>query len=141
VASPWSGVLAVGCAAGVDAIGRAGFAPARQRVFRAAGSQGWQLAQRSAALVQALAGGGGCLVSFPSGACPAGLAPCPAWRSAGGSGSWGSLCLALGLGVPVFLFAPGGVAAPPAVAGRFAPVAACPGWFFAAAPPASPSLF
>jgi hypothetical protein len=133
-ASPWSGQLLVGCAGGVDAIGRAGFPAGRLRVFQSAGHRPWQFAQRSASLVSALAAGGGCLVSFPSGPCPVGLVPCVSWRSAGGSGSWGTVCMALGLGVPVLLFAPAGLEAPAAVAGRFVPVAGAVGWWFSAAP-------
>jgi hypothetical protein len=126
--SSWSGQLLVGCASGVDEVGRGAFPSAR--VFSAAGSEPWQFAQRSASLVSALALGGGCLVSFPDGPCPPGLSPCSSWRSAGGSGSWGSVCLALGLGVPVLLYCPGPVVlAPPSVAGRFAPVAGAPGWW------------
>ncbi|MEK7254519.1 MAG: hypothetical protein AAB316_07230, partial [Bacteroidota bacterium] len=100
-----------------------------------------RLAARSAAFVRFLSSSRACLVSFPGGACPARLAPCRAWRSASGSGSWGSICLALGLGVPVFLFAPAGLLAPPAVAWRFALVAGSPGWFFAAPPVPVFSLF
>ncbi len=135
VASSWSGVLAVGCAGGIDAIGRGALLPAsRLRVFSVSGSEPWRFAARSASLVSGLAAGGGCLVSFPGGPCPGGLAPCSVWRPAGGSGSWGSVCLALGLGVPVLLFSPGPVVlAPPSVAGRFVAVSGAPGWWWSGA--------
>lgn len=140
-ASPWAGVLAVGCAGGVDAIGRAAFPAGRVQVFRSAGQQPWQFAQRSAALVSALASGSGCLAAFPSGPCPAGLVPCASWRPAGGSGTWGTVCVALGLGVPVLLFAPEGVQAPAAVAGRFGAVEGGAGWWYAAPAVAQGALF
>ncbi|MCF8245527.1 MAG: hypothetical protein K9J37_13635 [Saprospiraceae bacterium] len=134
VSSAWSGVLVVGCAAGVDQVGRSsGLPSSRLRVFSVAGLERWQFAQRSAALVSALAAAGGCLVSFPGGPCPVGLAPCSVWRPSGGSGSWGSVCMALGLGVPVLLYSPGPVViAPPAVAGRFVAVAGAAGWWVSA---------
>jgi len=63
-----------------------------------------RLAQRSAALVRAVAcAGGGGLVAFPAAACPTGLVPAATWRSSG-SGTWSSLALAAGLGLPVVVF-------------------------------------
>jgi hypothetical protein len=67
-----------------------------------------RLAQRSAAMVRAVAsaGGGGGVVGFPAGACPAGCVPAAAWRSSG-SGTWSTLALAAGLGLPVVVFPAG----------------------------------
>lgn len=101
--------VAVGCARGIDAAVRQA-APGCQ-VFQAAGSQGWQLAARSSALVRAASGGG--LVAFPSGFCPAGVRVSRSF-SGSGSGTWGSVAFAIGQGVPVIMFAsvaPGSVQA------------------------------
>lgn len=108
----------VGCASGADAAARLGAGSAAQ-VFRV-GSFGRAgvpfsaaLVARSVAFVQALAASPApCLVSFPAAACPVGLAPAARWPSGFGSGSWASLALAVGLGVPVFVFLPAGVVPP-----------------------------
>jgi hypothetical protein len=105
----------VGCAPGVDAVFRSAFPAAR--VFSAAsfGRGRGAFAARSSAFVTALAGAGGCLVSFPSGPCPAGLVPSSSSSRAfcgAGSGSWASLALAVGLGVPCFVWLPAGVCPP-----------------------------
>ena len=113
--------VVVGCAAGADAFVRS--AAPGARVFRAASFAGpWRgrLAARSAAMVRFVAASPSpLLVGFVSGSCPAGLVPSPAASAcfAGvGSGSWASLALAAGLGVPVVVFwcGPGPVALPPA---------------------------
>lgn len=94
------------CVSGADAAVRsvcssAGVVP---RVFRASSSVPGAVAARSAALVRALAGVGGLLVSAPGVPCPAGVVPARSWRSgACPSGSWSSLALAVGLGVPVLV--------------------------------------
>jgi hypothetical protein len=106
-AVPSSSVVLVGCAGGVDAAVRGAFPGAA--VFSVEFSGRGAFAARSSAFVRSLVSRGGVLFSFPSGACPAGLVPSSSWRSAGGSGSWGSLALAIGLGVPCFVFCPAGV--------------------------------
>jgi hypothetical protein len=106
-AVPSSSVVLVGCAAGVDRAVRGAFPGAV--VFSVEFSGRGAFAARSSAFVRSLVSRGGVLFSFPSGACPAGLSPSSSWRSAGGSGSWGSLALAIGLGVPCFVFSPAGV--------------------------------
>ena len=151
----------VGCAAGVDraafyalspvpfarpaaggrvAIGRVqlfavspagAFGPARGRAAFAA---------RSLAFVAALRAAGGCLVSFPGSSCPPGLSPASSF-SGSGSGSWATVCAALGSGVAVLLWSPGGLSVPFSVGLRFSPFPAAPGWFFAPAPAAQPTLF
>lgn len=68
-----------------------------------------RLAGRSAALVFAVAtsGPGACLVAFVRDPCPPHLRPtasASAAFSGHGSGSWGSLALAAGLGLPVVVF-------------------------------------
>lgn len=105
-ALPSSVSVLVGCQRGVDAAVRAA-RPAAQ-VFSAAAFEGagrGAFAARSAALVRAVASGGGCLVVFPSGPCPSGVRPSRRF-SGQGSGSWGSAALALGLGCPVLVCAP-----------------------------------
>jgi len=120
----------VGCAGGVDGsvvagLGRSG--SARLRVFRVAGAGRGLLAARSVAFVRALSAAGGSLLSFPSGACPAGLVPSssPSRCFTGyGSGSWASLALAVGLGGPCSVFL--GLA--PTPSGRSVPVLPPRGW-------------
>ena len=97
----------VGCASGVDAAFR-GFFPSA-RVFSAAsfGSGRGAFAARSAAVVRAVQLAGGVWVSFPSGACPAGLLPSASSSGAfcgSGSGSWASAAFAVGSGLPVLVF-------------------------------------
>jgi hypothetical protein len=106
-AVPSSSSVLVGCAAGVDRAVRLAFPGAV--VFSVQFSGRGAFAARSSAFVRSLSARGGVLFSFPSGACPVGLVPSSSWRSAGGSGSWGSLALAVGLGLPCFVFSPAGV--------------------------------
>lgn len=97
----------VGCAAGVDRFFRSQFPSAVVFSPEFAGRGGF--AARSAACVSAVGAAGGLWVSFPSGVCPVGLAPARRWVSAGGSGSWGSLAVAVGSGVPSLVFSPDGL--------------------------------
>ena len=99
--------IAVGCASGTDAAVRA--AVPQARVFLASGRKPWQLAQRSQAMVQGVVQSGGfrAIVGFPSQPCPAGLVPSSRASncfSGHGSGTWGTLAYAYGLGLPVFVF-------------------------------------
>ncbi len=90
-----------------------------------------RLASRSAALVSAVAasGVGRGFVGFVSSPCPAGLGPSfspSACFSGPGSGSWGSLALAIGLGLPVVVFPVGALASAgvlPASWGSWSPLA------------------
>jgi hypothetical protein len=127
---PGSRIL-VGCAAGVDAYFRSRF-PAAE-VFAVAsgrwGSGRGAFAARSAACVRAVTAAGGLWVSFPSSPCPAGLRPSSSQsRCFGGfaAGSWSSLALALGFGVPCLVRLPDGVAVPKGWG--LSPVAGCSGW-------------
>ena len=95
--------VAVGCAAGLDAVVRSACPSAV--VFSAAsfGVGRSSFARRSAALVSACSA----LVVFPSSPCPAGLAPSPSASACFcglGSGSWASAAFAAGLGLPVVVF-------------------------------------
>jgi hypothetical protein len=116
--------VAVGCAAGADAFAlsaarRAGLPVSFFSVASGSfGSGRSAFARRSSAFVSAVAASGsGCgLVAFVSASCPAALFPSPvaARCFAGfGSGSWASVALAVGLGVPVVVFPVGGASALP----------------------------
>jgi hypothetical protein len=100
--------VAVGCARGADSLVRAAYPSAV--VFRVSGPRfPGALVARSVRFVQFVAGSGsGCgLVGFVSVPCPAGLVPSrfSSRCFAGfGSGTWASLALAVGLGVPVVVF-------------------------------------
>lgn len=142
VAAVGAGVpVSVGCASGVDELVRS-LCP-RARVFSVAevGFSGrGAFARRSQLCVESVAVPGGVWVSFPGGACPAGLLPSASLSrcfSGFGSGSWASLALAAGLRVPCLLFLPPGVAAP----AGWGFVAGGGGWFFRAAPAVQLSLF
>lgn len=133
-AVPSSASVVVGCAAGVDAVVR--LACPSARVFSVAsgafGSGRGAFAARSTACVQAVAAAGsaGLWVSFPSGACPAGLLPSASSSrcfSGSGSGTWASLALAVGLAVPSLVFLPTGVVSP--AGWGLKPVAGSPEWF------------
>jgi hypothetical protein len=103
----------VGCAEGADRVFRSALACRVFQADRALGRGGF--ASRSAAVVAAVAAAGGCWVSFPGGACPAGLLPSASQSGAfcgSGSGSWASLALAIGRGVPSLVWLPDGVSVP-----------------------------
>jgi hypothetical protein len=63
----------------------------------------WALAERSTRMVRAIAIEGGVLHAFLNKPCPDGVKPCKKWQSAKGSGTWGTIALAVGLGVDVDL--------------------------------------
>ena len=143
-AAGFSAPVGVGCARGVDALVRGRFPAAEVFRVQAPVSRG-AFAARSARLVRWVASGSGLLVAFPAGAAPAGLRP--SQRFAGhGSGTWGSVALALGLGAAVLVVVPAaadqGFPAPAAVAARFrlAGPAPCGGSLWLA-PAVAPSLF
>jgi hypothetical protein len=105
--SRFSGRVFVGCADGVDAVVRSSFSPASLSVFSVSKSEASRLggsafAARSARLVQSVAESHGVLVACPLGACPDGVEPSRSFRGFG-SGSWGSVALAVGLGCPVLV--------------------------------------
>lgn len=105
----------VGCQRGIDEIARSYFPGAI--VFRASdfGVGKGSFAARSAACVRAVAAAGGLWLSFPSSPCPSGLFPSSSSsRCFGGfaSGSWSSLALALGLGVPCLVWLPPSIPCP-----------------------------
>ena len=109
------GPVVVGCASGIDAAVRSAL-PSASVVSAASFGRGrGAFAARSVAVVRRVAAVGGVWVSLPGRACPAGLFPsasASACFGGRGSGSWASLALAVGLGVPAVVFLPAGVAAP-----------------------------
>ena len=128
-----SASVVTGCAAGIDGVARALRPSASVVRVSAFGSGPGALAARSTAVVQAARAGGGpssLWLAFPSGPCPGGLAPArqsSACFSGHGSGTWASLALAVGLGVPALVFLPAGVPAPPASGPGAWPLAPVPG--------------
>jgi hypothetical protein len=106
--------ILVGCAYGVDAQVRAVYPDAT--VYEAADFDAptWpaKLAKRSAAMVTDVHAAGGCLIAIPMAPCPPKVEPCTAWKSSQGSGTWGTIALAAGLGVPTVFHLPLGLAAP-----------------------------
>jgi len=129
--SGFGGSVGFGCASGVDSVVRSAFPSASVfsvssfldggRVARAS------FALRSSALVSWCAARGGLLVAFPLGAFPSGVAVSSSFHGCG-SGSWGSVALALGLGCPVLVVSPVVVGAAwfGALAACFRPVGAAP---------------
>lgn len=151
VASVVASVLAagrlvlVGDAAGADSFVRRAAGPlcAVARVSPAARSSlgPAAFAARSVRLVRAVARrrffSGSAFVGFVSSPCPAGVLPARRWSSgSSASGSWSSLALAAGWGVPVFVFwcAPGPPALPSSWSGSWVPAAPsgvwCSAWRF-----------
>ena len=81
----------VGDARGVDAVVRNSL---RCQVYQAEGRQPWQLAQRSAQMVRAIANSPNAkLIAFPNKPCPEGVKPSKSF-SGKGSGTWGTVALA-----------------------------------------------
>ena len=118
----------VGCAAGVDAFFRGAFPLAVVLAASSFGVGRGSFAARSVAAVRCL-GSEGLWVSFPSGACPAGLLPSASSSRCfcgAGSGTWASAAFASGSGLPVLVFG----FAPPAGWGF---VSLGVGWWFRAA--------
>lgn len=140
---PGGSQVFVGCARGVDAFFRGVFPLAA--VFSVASGQFGAVgrgafAARSSACVRAVAAAGGLWVAFPSSPCPVGLVPSASssrcFRGLG-SGSWASLALALGLGVPCVVF----LGSLPCPCGwDLSPVASSPGWFSSVGQPSPVQL-
>lgn len=110
--------IAVGCAAGADAVVRSAAPSAVVFSASAFGAGRAAFARRSVALVRAVSAGGpgSGLVVFPAAPCPPGLvasARSSACFCGLGSGSWASAAFAAGLGLPVVVFPCGFSALPP----------------------------
>ena len=96
------GVVGVGCARGVDQHVRSYFPQAK--VFRVQPPINCKaFALRSTRLVNWVSVSSGLLVAFPSTICPAGVAPSSSFYGFG-SGTWGSVALAVGMGASVLVF-------------------------------------
>lgn len=115
--------VSVGCAKGIDSLVRAYFrsSPSLLVFSVASGRFGVgrsAFARRSVACVRSVARGDrSVLVALPSSpSCPPGVVPCRYWKSASGSGTWGSVAFALGSGRRVLLWLPSGCL-PPAWSG------------------------
>ena len=143
-----SASVGVGCASGVDQYVRSSFPSAvvfsvssflfGGRVCRAS------FALRSSALVHSVASSSGLLVAFPLGSCPVGVRVSSSFSGCG-SGSWGSVALAVGLGCSVLVVLPVGASSAwfGALAYRFCyvGVAPCGGSLWLAKPIGQLSLF
>ena len=71
------------------------------KVYQAEGKQPWQLAQRSKAMVDGCAAlSNAKLIAFPNKPCPKGVKPSKNF-SGKGSGTWGTIAYAWGLGMDV----------------------------------------
>ena len=100
--SGYSGVVGVGCAKGVDNLVRSYFPQAR--VFKVQSPINRKaFALRSTRLINWLVASSGLLLAFPSTSCPAGVTPSLRFNGYG-SGTWGSVALAIGMGAPVLLY-------------------------------------
>jgi hypothetical protein len=93
----------IGDADGADKMARETVKNGTQTHYKADGWQVWQLAARSTKLVKKLAENHGTLHAWANKLPPDGLKPGKTWKSASGSGTWGTVALAVGLGVPVEL--------------------------------------
>ena len=116
--APSAGVV-VGCARGADSLAQSLFPAVRVSVFSVAsgrwGSGRSAFARRSAAVVEAAAARGGLWLSFPVGSCPSVVRPSPSASRCfcgAAAGSWSSLALAVGRGVPALVFLPPSCPAP-----------------------------
>jgi hypothetical protein len=97
--------LQVGDAAGLDALALK-LATGGVTLHQKNPTLPWQAqgAERSTRMVKALAQDGGSLHAWPNKPAPSGLKPSRTWPvGAGGSGTWGTIALAIGLGLKVEL--------------------------------------
>jgi len=104
------------------------------QVFQASSFSGppsARLVKRSVALVHAVAASPApLLVGFLTVSCPAGIAPARSWRSGRpASGTWSTLALGAGLGVPVVVYwCSGQPVQLPAAWGQWSPASSGGGW-------------
>lgn len=99
----------VGCATGVDSIVRDLCSWAE--IFSVSSGK-WGVgasafARRSVAMLEALQSSAAShlLVAIPVGSAPSNLVPSKFWKSASGQGTWGTVAVAIGRGIPCLLFA------------------------------------
>jgi hypothetical protein len=91
----------IGDAAGVDEVARNWVENGELVVHEVTGNAKWNYAERSTRMVKAVAEAGGTLHAWADKPAPQGLKPAKNWRGANGSGTWGTVALAKGLGVNV----------------------------------------
>lgn len=101
-------LVATGCANGLDQLVRqSAVGPIVFSVKEGCFGKGpVAYARRSQSMVSAVVGSGegAWLVGFVTKPCPLGVVPCSAWRSGVvPSGTWSSVALAVGRGVPIFI--------------------------------------
>lgn len=99
--SNFNGTIRVGCAKGVDSLVQHSFENAI--IFKAKSHSKKELVIRSTNLVKSNGIAGGLLIAFPCGAKPNKVSPSHTFYG-GGSGTWGSIALAIGFGYPVIFF-------------------------------------
>ena len=98
----YSGVVGVGCAKGVDQLVRSYFPQAK--VFKVQPPINPKaFALRSTRLVSWVVASSGLLIAFPSTSCPSCVTPAIVFHGHG-SGTWGSVALAIGKGASVLVF-------------------------------------
>jgi hypothetical protein len=93
----------IGDAAGVDEVARNWVVNGTVTTYEVTGSEKWNYAERSTRMVKAIAAAGGTLHAWANKPAPKGLKPAKNWKGANGSGTWGTVALACGLGVKVEL--------------------------------------
>ena len=93
----------IGDAAGVDEVARNWVVNGELNIYEVTGSEKWNYAERSTRMVKAIAAAGGTLHAWANKPAPTGLKPAKNWKGANGSGTWGTVALAKGLGVSVEL--------------------------------------
>ena len=93
----------VGDAVGVDELARKWVKNGELIIYEVNGNAKWNYAERSTRMVKAIAAAGGTLHAWANKPAPQGLKPAKNWGAAGGSGTWGTVALAKGLGVEVEL--------------------------------------
>ncbi|MFK5855110.1 MAG: hypothetical protein QM503_03190 [Bacteroidota bacterium] len=130
--SCYSGTIGVGCANGVDDIVRSYFP--QSRVFKVQPPINRKaFALRSTRLVKWVHSSKGLLVAFPFSASPKSVVPSTTFHGYG-SGTWGSIALAIGIGSPVLVFvhSPSGstFSAPQILASHFVLLGFCLGGYW-----------
>jgi len=91
----------VGDAGGVDAIAHEWVKNGTVKTYEVLGSEKWHYAERSTRMVKAIAAAGGTLHAWVNKPAPKELKPAKSWGKANGSGTWGTVALAKGLGLEV----------------------------------------
>ena len=134
-----SAKVVIGCANGIDSEAKKLFPNAKVLSVESGvfGKGKSAFARRSVACVNEVKKFDGIWISFPNKSCPIGMNPSSCSSkcfSGSGSGSWASLALAVGCGLPCLVWLPAGVVAP----SWLVPLAG--GWFSSVPAPAPVQL-